>query len=84
MCHEMGHDHFTQTTPLACPQSQIPPRVKQLAKFDFITAVLLRTETLLEYNGCRWESGSRLLEKPCCLHLHDPATQRHISEDINP
>jgi len=101
---EMGQHHFTQTTPfacsqlqlptkvtmvtqttaLACPQSQIPTSVKQLARFDVITAVLVRTGALLECNGCRWEGGSRLSEKPCCLHLHNPTTQRQTPEDLNP
>ena len=57
----------TQNTALACPQSQIQTRVKQLARFYTITAVLLRTGVLLECNGCRWESDSRLSEKPCCF-----------------
>jgi len=103
MCPEMGQHHFTQTTPfacpqlqlptkvatvtlstaVACPQSQIPTRVKQLARFDVITVVLLLTGALLECNGCRWESGSRLSEEPRSLHLHDP-TIRQTPGDLNP
>jgi hypothetical protein len=52
------------------------------ARFEVLTAVLLKIQVFWFMTLCRWASNSGRFERPWCRHLKDQAVQDPEDEDI--